>query len=95
MAEVSIRKFITVEMMVAMLVFAFSSGGLWFSLTDRAEATEAKTKEMAEVQVEMQKSMSQIETDIAVIKANQSASDRRSRRQEITMDRVLDILQKD
>ena len=89
----TLKKFITMEMMIGILSFSFVSGGAWIALNNKAQATELKTQAMAVIQQDMQASIGQIETDVAVIKANQSAIERRSARQEHTMDRILDILQ--
>lgn len=87
-------KIFSIEMMVAAMLIVFTSGGVWFGLTGKVEASD---KAIASITVEQKaqgKDIQSIKTSIAVIRERQLAAAKSADEQKKQTQRILDIVQK-
>ena len=91
-------KLFSLEMLGSIIITVFLFGGGWVGVNRAIASNETTIKEVKKKQEEVVRSINIIKTDVAILVSKQElehqAADARANRQQKTIDRILDILQR-
>ena len=91
-------KLISIEMLGSVIITIFLFGGGWVGVNRAIAGNEKAITEVKAKQAEVERTVNEIKTDVALLVASQisveKTADERASRQQQSINRILDILQR-
>ena len=91
-------KLISIEMLGSVIITIFLFGGGWVGVNKAIAGNKKVITEVKAKQVEIERTVNEIKTDVALLTASQisveKTADERASRQQQSINRILDILQR-